>query len=287
MFGSPALLHTLGRYAQAHQTRLPTLRRVISAGAPVSPEVMERILGMMEEGELHTPYGATESLPVSSISASEVLSETRQRTEAGLGTCVGRPADGVEVRIIRITDQPIDRWDTQLEVPPGRIGEITVGGPMVSWEYHNRPEQTGLAKIRDGDRVLHRMGDVGYFDNKGRLWYCGRKSHRVETDSGVLFTDPCEAPFNNHPEVFRSALVGVKKGGKTRPIVIVELEKGVKADRGRLTAELREIAARHRHTESIETFLFHSGFPVDVRHNAKIGREHLALWAAEQLRGKR
>ena len=65
------------------------------------------------------------------------------------------------------------------------------------------------------------MGDVGYFDEQGRLWYCGRKSHRVITNDDVLFTEQIEGIFNAHPLVYRTALVGVNK----EPVLWIELEQ--------------------------------------------------------------
>ena len=53
------------------------------------------------------------------------------------------------------------------------------------------------------------MGDLGYLDAQGRLWFCGRRAHRVKTKAGTLFTIPCEAIINEHPDVARSALVGI------------------------------------------------------------------------------
>ena len=284
MFASPALLDTVGRYGAEHAVKLPSLRRVISAGAPVSAAVMERFLGMLERGaRVVTPYGATESLPVTSISSDEVLRETRARTDEGAGVCVGRPVDRVTVSIIRIDDGPIAFWDDSLCLPRGEVGEIVVKGPAVTRSYYGRDEATRLAKISDseGDGFSHRMGDLGYLDEQGRLWFCGRKAHRVVTAQRTYYTVQCEAIFNTHPRVRRTALVGVGCDGEIRPVLCVELERSASAD-DTLTAELEGLAAEHEHTRGIETVLYHPGFPVDIRHNAKIGREKLALWAARR-----
>jgi acyl-CoA synthetase (AMP-forming)/AMP-acid ligase II len=229
--------------------------------------------------ELHTPYGATESLPVSSIGSAEVLAETQHRTRLGGGFCVGRPAPGIDVRIIHINDAPIPAWSDDLEVPRGEIGEICVSGPVVTWEYKEEPEQTAAAKIwRDGE-PFHRIGDLGFLDAAGRLWFCGRKSHRVRLEDGSeMYTVPCEAIFNEHPAVYRTALVGVEGA----PVIVAELEPGVKGDRTVLANELLALGAANPLTSSIQRVLFHSAFPVDVRHNAKIHRGELAVWAEGQ-----
>ncbi|MBI5200305.1 MAG: AMP-binding protein, partial [Elusimicrobia bacterium] len=284
LFGSPALLDRVGRFASGRGIRLRSLKRVVSAGAPVPAKVLERVQELLPPGvEVHTPYGATEALPVSSISSSEVLGETRRLTAQGRGVCVGRPMPGTEVRVIRISDEPIPAWSDALLAPHGETGEIVVRGAQVTEAYHGRAEATALAKIRLSDGgVFHRMGDLGYFDDEGRLWFCGRKTQRVVTARGPLFTIPCEAVFNQHPSVRRSALVGVGEKGAQRPVLVVELEPGVRPG-NLLRAELFELGSRHEHTKCVNDILFHPGLPVDIRHNAKIGRERLAVWAAGEL----
>ena len=246
---------------------------------------------MPADTQIYTPYGATESLPVAVIGSDEILNETSRQTSLGAGTCVGRPVNGIDVRIIHISDDPISSWDESLCLPPGEIGEIVVDGPMVTQSYFNRPELTALAKIFDPQkqRMRHRMGDVGYFDSHGRLWFCGRKSHRVVTATQTLFTDPIEGIFNTHPAVFRSALVGVSLAGVMTPIVCIEREKNVDLEKSKrindeyLAAQLFEIGQQHAQTRLIKRFLFHPNFPVDIRHNSKIFREKLARWANLKL----
>ena len=285
MFGSPAVIRRVGRYGERSRLTLPSLRRVISAGAPVPAKELQRFCRLLAPGaQVFTPYGATECLPVSSIGSDEILGGTRGQTDLGRGVCVGRPVPGLSVKIIRVSDVPIPAWDQALEAEPGQIGEIAVQGPHVARTYFNRPEATALAKIMagPGGGFYHRMGDLGYLDAQGRIWFCGRKSHRVVTRQGTFFTIPCEAIFNTHPAVFRSALVGVKRGSETEPVICVELEPEVRANLELLTAELRELAGKHPHTRPIQRFLVHPGFPVDIRHNAKIFRERLAVWASRQ-----
>jgi len=304
LFGSPALLNRVGRGVDAasrlaehlgrspvevdQATQMPSLKRVLSAGAPVSPAILERFSKLLSPGtQVYTPYGATESLPVAVVGSNDVLGETRHLTAKGAGTCVGRTVPGLEARIIRISDGPIATMSPELIMPAGEIGEIAVYGPQVTQEYFRRPDLTALAKIADPERgrVWHRMGDVGYFDEQGRLWFCGRKSQRVVTPERTHFTEPVEGVFNAHPAVFRTALVGVKRDGVIEPVLCVELEKGAKpqADAD-ITRELLALGQQHEHTRTIRTVLYHDGFPVDIRHNSKIFREKLAVWATNQLR---
>jgi acyl-CoA synthetase (AMP-forming)/AMP-acid ligase II len=279
LFGSPALIDTLGRYGEKSGTRLPSLKRVISCGAPVSAAVITRVTKMLAPGTLvATPYGATEALPVACISGEELAS-----LPPGPGVCVGKSWPGVDVSIIKLTDTAIPAWSDALLAADGDIGEIAVKGPIVSAEYFGREASTALAKIRGPNGELyHRMGDAGWKDAQGRLWFCGRKSHRVTTAAGVLFTIPCEAVFNAHPAVRRTALVGVGLPGSQRPVLFVELEKNAKADPG-LMDELLALGAANALTSEIKTIFLHPGFPVDIRHNAKISREKLAEEARVRL----
>jgi acyl-CoA synthetase (AMP-forming)/AMP-acid ligase II len=286
MFGSPALLNRVGRYAAAQGIKLPGLKRIISAGAPVPAAVLERCATLLPgDAEIFTPYGATEALPVCSIGSREVLGETGALTGEGRGVCIGRPVESITLAIIPISDTAVESWSDDLDLPAWEVGEITVRGPQVSQTYLNRPEATRLAKIADpSGAVWHRMGDVGYRDSSGRIWFCGRKSHRVVTSKSTLYTIPVEGVFNTHPKVFRTALVGVGRMGSQQAVLCVELDtKAATAEQEQIRNELLELGSRYPHTTGISEILFHPAFPVDIRHNAKIFREKLALWATGKL----
>jgi acyl-CoA synthetase (AMP-forming)/AMP-acid ligase II len=282
MFGSPALLTNLANYGESTGEKIPTMRMILTAGAPIHPLLLRKLKKMLaKDGEILTPYGATESLPITRVSSKEILAETWEKTEKGAGTCVGKPFKGMTVRIIKLTEDPIKTWDEAKELPRGEIGEITVKGPVVTKEYFQKPEANAKAKIKDGGRIVHRMGDTGYLDEKGRLWFCGRKAHVVWTKKGPMFTVPCEAVFNTHPKVFRSALVGAGKRGGQKPMIVIELKPGESPSDG-LTKDLLKRAKKNEKTSDIKTVLYHDSFPVDIRHNAKINREKLTEWAEEQ-----
>ncbi|WP_435007874.1 fatty acid CoA ligase family protein [Tundrisphaera lichenicola] len=287
LFGSPALVRRVGEYGASKQLWLPTLRRVISAGAPVPARVLETFATLLAPGtQLHTPYGATESLPVCSIGSNEILGETRYWTNQGGGVCVGSPVEGMRVEIIAISDEPIAIWSDDLKVPQGEIGEVTVRGPVVTRSYFGRPEATALSKIEEpaSGGFWHRMGDLGYRDARGRIWFCGRKAHRVRTPDRTLFTIPVEGVFNTHPNVARTALVGVGEPNKAQPVLCVEARERLgRAAWEQLRGELIEIGRANEITRDIHTFLLHPSFPVDIRHNAKIFREKLAKWAEERI----
>lgn len=306
-FGSPTLWRIIAEYAAAKGLTLPSLRRVLCAGAPVPPALWALAARILPNGTLHSPYGATEALPVSTISGDEVLAETAAKTREGAGTCVGRPLSdllataapgedgslGVKVKILRLADGPIAAMDTAVACAPGEIGEVVVSGPSVTQTYDGLPVADALAKIPEtaggaaGRPRWHRMGDCGYLDTAGRLWFCGRRVERVETTEGAIFTEQVEPIFNQHPAVRRSALVGIGPRGEQQPVVIVELQPSA----SRSATLERDLLAWARRQPSrvdlrrVKRVLVHPRFPVDVRHNAKIHRLALAAWAAKRLKG--
>ena len=215
MFGSPALLRTVGLEGARRGVQLPSLRRVIAAGAPLPGPTMELWHQMMDESAALMPsYGATECLPISCIDSHSIVGETWDVTEAGGGVCVGTPVPTLRTEVIRLTDEPIAEWSEGLVVEDGTVGEVVVQGPMVTEEYFGDAVNTGLAKIASAAGVWHRMGDLGWRDREGRLWFCGRKSQRVITEAATLFTVPCEKVFDSLPGIRRSALVGPIREGR-------------------------------------------------------------------------
>ncbi|MEI6859203.1 MAG: fatty acid CoA ligase family protein [Shewanella sp.] len=296
MFVNPALIERLGQAGvqvgegnEVSHHKLPSIKRVISAGAPATISSIKHFSKMLSDGvEVFNSYGATESLPLSKM-ASQALFDTTDITDNGGGICVGDAITGVDIAIIEITENPIGIWHDDLRLKTGTIGEIVAKGPMVSRRYYRRDSATKQAKIQDGDMIRHRMGDLGYLDSEGKLWMCGRKAHRVDASCGKrYFSIPCERIFNTHSQVKRSALVGVEVNSAAGtpeivPLLCIELDTSLACSLGAiLYTELNTIAEQHRQTLGIKRFLIHPAFPVDIRHNAKIFREKLAVWAQKK-----
>jgi len=287
-FGSPALWNTVANYCVKNSKRLPTIERILSAGAPVPPPTLRKISNIISPtGDTFTPYGATESLPIACNSGTVVLRETAERTERGEGTCVGKRFPKIDWKIIAIDDRPILEIGDILPLENGTVGELIVRGPVVSDQYVTRTDANAKHKISDGDSFWHRMGDVGYLDEQDRFWFCGRKTHRVQTSQHTMFTIPCEAIINTHPAIYRSALVGIGPMGEQRPIMICEPNPDhwptSESDKDHLLSEIKLLAGKFWQTNSIESFLLHRSLPVDIRHNSKIFREDLRDWAKQEI----
>jgi acyl-CoA synthetase (AMP-forming)/AMP-acid ligase II/pimeloyl-ACP methyl ester carboxylesterase len=280
-FGSPTLWTKLAEYCRQTGESLPQLRRVFMAGAPVSQATLDLVKAACPQAESFTPYGATEALPVTVAAATELRQHPPMLAVSGeQGTPVGRAIDGVTLRVVQPAVEPAN--SPLIDCSAREIGEIVVSGDTVSREYLSRPEATAASKVTEGGRVWHRMGDMGYLDTDGQLYFCGRRVHVVTTADQVFHSVPVENVFNRHPQVSRTALIGVDG----EPSLVVEprsRSRSLTPDaRRRLAAELRAIGAGDPVTASIRRFYFHPSFPVDARHNAKIFRDRLAVWAATQ-----
>jgi len=274
-FGSPTLWRKIADFCEAKEVQLPTLRRILMAGCSVPFDLLEQMQGIAPNAKIHTPYGATECLPIVSIDARS-LANTAALTRQGRGTCVGRPLPGIDLRIIRIADTELTHIEA---LPTGEIGEIAVSGDVVTDAYDGLPESTTLAKIVVDGICWHRMGDLGYLDNAGRLWFCGRKAERVVTPYKTFFTDCCEAIFNQHADVARSALIGLGHFGAQVPAIVIEPKEDVEVNypymQKRFLEKIRCVGKAHSLTRDIELFFICKHFPVDIRHNAKINRTEL------------
>ncbi len=282
-FGSPAIWNVVSRYCLEKNITLP-IKKILMAGAPVSGELIKRVKAIMPpDGEVHTPYGATESLPITSLDGTTILSETWDETRRGAGVCVGPPLPGITIEIMQAVDGDVTDKAEAILLPANEIGEIVVTGPVVTRAYDHNDQETAHAKMFDGDTLWHRMGDMGYLDDRGRLWFCGRKGHRVLTRNGELNTICCEGVFNVHPDVMRTALVGVGEAGSETPVLCVECYVA-DTNHDVIRKDLLSIAASYDLTAGVQIVLFHPAFPVDIRHNAKIFREKLKVWATDILK---
>lgn len=266
--GSPAIWTKLAHYCYENKLSLPSVKYLVMFGAPITNELHFIFSKILPNGTTYTPYGATECLPIANLKGSYILEQTASLSDDGAGTCVGLPLEGVEVKIIEPSGHPIGSINDIRLKSCGEIGEIIVSSPTTTKAYFNMKDKTESAKILDGFKVWHRMGDMGYLDKNGMLWFCGRQSHVVKTSAECFYTIPCEAIFNQHKSVNKSAIIQYHDSCA----LVIEMSKSNKLSFGKLKDELLAIGKQFEHTKNIKTFFLYNKFPVDVRHNIKIDR---------------
>ncbi|WP_437544564.1 AMP-binding protein [Sorangium sp. So ce367] len=279
-FASPVVWHNIIDFCRRRGTRIPGLRYTTSAGATVPLKTVRGLVDVAPNAKVCVPFGATEAiLPISTIDAVEICEETWQETDAGKGICLGRPVPGLTVSVIPIVDHPISTLDEATVLNAGQVGELIVKGPTVTTRYHRRPEATRRAKIHetlpDGRvDVWHRLGDAGYIDSKGRVWYCGRITFGIEVDGAWYFPDQVEAVFNAALDVYRTAATTFERDGSTAIALAVQKEREGACSNDVIYAKIIDISKKYGFP--IEAVYFYDdAFPVDPRHNVKIERDRI------------
>jgi acyl-CoA synthetase (AMP-forming)/AMP-acid ligase II len=286
--GSPAIWERVGNYAHDHGIKLPSMRSLLMFGAPVRYHIHELFREVLSGGTTYTPYGATECLPVANISGKEILNGLM--TRASEGTCVGQPAPGLQVKIIESSLEPIVSMQQVRELKSGQIGEIICKGSQVTKAYFKRPEATVRAKIYEAHDVWHRMGDLGWMDESGRLWFCGRQVHSFSFEGQIYYSIRTEAPFNLHPGIKRTALIRLGNDSEYRPALAIERKDHrthlSASERQLFLNDLQKIARSSTESRAIKDFFLVKEFPVDVRHNIKIDRILLGKAISQSGKGR-
>ena len=286
VFASPAALRrvvaTAGELTAGQRTALAGVRLLMSAGAPVPLSLLQQLREVLPAAEAHTPYGMTEALPVTDVTAAEIAA-----AGAGDGVCVGRPLPGVEVRLSPLS--PTGEADGPLTAEPGRTGEVCVRGPHVKDRY-DALWATERAASRDAG--WHRTGDVGHLDDAGRLWVEGRLPHVVSTAAGAVTPVGVEQRVERLAEVSAAAVAGVGPAGAQVVVVVVVPAAAPPAGRlprrrGVLTPAAPELADAVRAAAGVDVaaVLVASRLPVDIRHASKVDRTAVARSAAAVLAG--
>ncbi|MGO4383507.1 alpha/beta fold hydrolase [Specibacter sp. RAF43] len=281
VFASPAALvnmvATAAGLTDAHKSALAGVGLLLSAGAPMAEPLLAQVQELTPNAVLHTPYGMTEALPVTDISLPEI-----RAAGPGNGVCVGRPVSGATVAIAPLAaDGTAGGTPTQ---DPQVTGEILVKAPHVKERYDRLwITQEHSASIPG----WHRSGDVGHLDPAGRLWVEGRLAHILATPAGIRTPVAAEHAAERVSAVVRAAVVGVGPAGTQAAVAIVETAPPARhaglAD-PQLAAEVRAAATRDAGLD-LAAVLVIDRMPTDIRHNSKVDRTALAVWAARMLSG--
>ncbi|HEX4923409.1 MAG TPA: AMP-binding protein [Bdellovibrionales bacterium] len=190
MSAPPSVYAKLCRYLIENRVSLPSVRRLIAGGAPVSQKVAALMRVAFPGAEAHIVYGSTEAEPISFVSIDEMLKEP---ADAYL---VGKPIPEIQIRICRLTNDELSRVSSEGVEPfvTSGVGEVLLAGPHVVKRYFDNEDANRVTKLHDpSGKVWHRTGDLGFFDHLGRLWLAGRLhdgicypiEHRAELISGV------------------------------------------------------------------------------------------------------
>ncbi len=280
--GSPAIWDVVSSFQKAnphYQNNCNEVKTVIMFGAPVSTKIHQTFLPYLPNGDIFTPYGATESLPVSCASGRQILNNYSSLTEIGAGTFIGKVFPHVRIKILPYKERLAINKNLK---KPLEFGELWVSSLTTSKEYLKLPEENKLSKMKDEDGTIwHKMGDLAAVDEQNNLWFHGRIPHAMKINQGIYTSISCEEIFNQHKDTKRSALIQLNSGKMAVVIESPTLFNSNLKKRLNMKKELKSLAKNYSHTETIEHFYFSKKFPVDIRHNIKINREELKQMAQE------
>lgn len=293
VFASPAALRNVvatgNQLSPAHRDILSRITLMLSAGAPVAPELMDAVLELMPAADFHSPYGMTEALLLADIDR-QTLADAHHSVDSltsehsGYGVCVGRPVDGVRIAIAPLNDDGASGTELlEGADAPGWFGEVVISAAHMTAGY-DRLWLTDHNSKRDfsGDRQWHRTHDVGRFDQAGMLWIEGRLQHVITTPAGPLGPGGPEAHIDTLDSVNRCAVVGVGPTGTQAIVAVIEPVQKLPAGLAptEITDRVRAVAG-----VPVAAVLITPKVPVDIRHNSKIDRTRLAVWADHVLAG--
>jgi acyl-CoA synthetase (AMP-forming)/AMP-acid ligase II/pimeloyl-ACP methyl ester carboxylesterase len=273
IFLSPAAMTNVVATAGEQGDAFMHIRLLLSAGSPLGGPLLERAAKLFPEATIHTPYGMTECLFVTDVTLQDI-----REAGTGEGVCVGRPAAGARVRIAPLDADGVPGGTRTTEA--GVTGEIEISAPHMLEGYDRLWLTDRRAKAGTAAEPWHRTGDVGHFDDEGRLWVEGRLPHIIVTASGVLTPVGIEQRAET-TGIPRAAAVGVGPRGTQQLVVIAEGEPA-----GVLPLE-RADAVRAAVGVPVAAVLGMPALPTDIRHNSKIDRALLAAWATDVLGGGR
>jgi pimeloyl-ACP methyl ester carboxylesterase/acyl-CoA synthetase (AMP-forming)/AMP-acid ligase II len=258
---SPAAAQTVVTTASGRHLALDL---VLLAGAPI-PTSLVRQIQDITQGEVRTPYGMTECLPIT-----DGVDPLRRGPFAG--TCTGAPLDGCVVEVVAL-DHP--------EAPPlgdGAWGEILVSAPWMFDGYDARWSADSVTSLERDGRRFHRTGDVGYLF-EGVLFQLGRAAHVLRTSSGPVASACIEEPV---AETLARSVAAVAVGPPGAAVVALVLggEGDLRLAPASVATKARA-ASRHQIAAVLEGRL-----PTDRRHQSKIDRTGLAQSVSRYLAGR-
>jgi fatty-acyl-CoA synthase len=238
----PTMLNDLAHCPDAKVYDYPSLRLLMSGGAPISPSLVQRLVDTFHCEYIQT-YGLTETSPYLTFSLlKEHLKSLSEEEQMRYRSMTGRAALGVELRVVDESNNDVPR-DNQ------SVGEIIARGDRVTPGYWKLPEATRDA-FCDG---WFRTGDLATIDGEGYLNIVDRKKDAIVTGGEVVYSTEVENVLYEHPAVLEAAVVSVpdERWGEVIKAVVV-LKPGQNLQAEKLIAHCQERLARFKCPRSVD-----------------------------------
>ncbi|MBI5365618.1 MAG: AMP-binding protein [Planctomycetes bacterium] len=288
---SPALLGRVATFCIEKGIALG-IRRLITGGAPVGPALVRDVLRAAPQCDLAILYGSTEAEPIADIHGREMLellADPANRSRQGV--CVGGVVPDLSWRLVKVTRGRMalgaGGW-ADWDVPAGQPGELLVAGEHVCRDYYRNEDATNRNKIKEGGKVWHRTGDVGYVDDRRRLWLVGRVHNAIVRAGAFHFPVEAEQVLKGLPYVKQAAFLGLPDaalGERTVAAFVPNAAPASPADaEARLAGARAAIMAKNFPVDEV---LALETIPMDPRHHSKVDYDKLrvALLEARGIKG--
>lgn len=270
---SPSMLRTVSASCRENSITLPSLRRVITGGAPISRDDVSGFRAIAPNARILVLYGSTEVEPMAHIDDQEMLAQQGPADPeiVEYGVNVGHIDANLAYKFIKIVDGVIDLRHTswsELEVPPHAVGEFIVSGEHVCRDYFNNAAAFLRTKIVESDgRVWHRTGDLARLDEHNNIWVVGRTSNVINRGETYLFPVQAENILQRVQGVLHGAFLGLPDDDlKERAAAVVEL--AVAANPQVVLQEAQRLFAKHG--IPLDAFYVVTQIPMDSRHHSKV-----------------
>ncbi|WP_367986996.1 AMP-binding protein [Vibrio sp. NTOU-M3] len=277
IFASPAFWERVIEHLENKSACIDFMKIISTAGASLSLNMLSKLNALLTQGDIYIPYASTEALlPLTLIHYRDFRALSRSKTALGEGIPLGTVCDGIQMRIISADcESPVAR-----PLSTNTIGEIIVTGERVTSEYFRRPDLTKLTKVQipESPVIWHKMGDLGYVDDNGVVWFMTRKKYAITTKNGYFCPDAIEQFINLHSGISSCAVIWNNEQQIT--IVIPKSEQGL------FEPELIINKLVGLGYELSNIMYYPTLLPTDKRHNSKIDRDKLKSWVSRELKPK-
>ncbi len=168
---SPYIIHQLALTILHQQPSTASgVLHIITGGSPFFPVYADTVSKVFPTANVHVLYGSSEAEPIAYCSATDILLHRN-----GKGLFAGAIDAHTLCKIGRVEAGQF------IEHEPGVAGEIIVAGDHVVTQYYNSAEALATNKFNIENRIWHRTGDYGYFDEQHQLFLTGNLAYATET----------------------------------------------------------------------------------------------------------
>lgn len=215
----PTMYYRLVNYPEVNKYDYSSLRVLLSGGAPISPNLIQRIIETFKCDYIQT-YGMTETSPFLTMSIlKDHLRSIPYEEQLRYKSTTGRKFKGVKLKVVNKKGEEIK--------PDNReVGEIIVKGETITKGYWKMPQETKKV-FKNG---WFHTGDMAVIDREGYVTIVDRKDDMIITGGENVYSIEVENILYTHPSIYEAAVIGIpdEEWGEIVKAIVV-LKKGKEA----------------------------------------------------------